>query len=500
MVGRLLPRSLPRLLPRLAGQAKRFAANDKGGVYSILGFGIIPLVAMLGLVTDAGRGYLVKSQLGQAVDAAALAGGRAMFQEYQSDDIHKYFEANFPSHFMGADVQPLNIDIAPAGDSVEVIATADVPTSFLQVLDIGNMTVTARAVVNRQVRGLELALVMDNTGSMRGGGKMDAMKDAAEDLIDILYGEREEVEDFYVSLVPYAAMVNVGSDHDDWLQGYNPASYGATNWKGCVEARIGDVGDPDDDQDSSDAPPTDGLWNPALWESTEGAYPGTGDNDWNNGNIDEANEAQNNGLGPNLGCGPAITPLITAKTDVLAAIDEMQPWHRGGTMANLGLAWGWRTISPQWRGLWGDDTPTFLPFDYGEEFMDKAVVLLTDGENQWYDWPGGLPGSPNGGTYPGADYTAYGRINEERLGDGIDTNWEAKNEINGRMANLCSAMKAQNIIIFTILFQVNDDDTETLYQNCATSSDHFFDADSNSELASVFQVIGTELANLRLSE
>ena len=45
-------------------------------------------------------------------------------------------------------------------------------------------------------------------------------------------------------------------------------------------------------------------------------------------------------------------------------------------MANLGLAWGWRTISPQWRGLWGGDTPDFLPFDYGESFMDKEIADL----------------------------------------------------------------------------------------------------------------------------
>ncbi len=478
----------------ILGCMKRFVANETGGVYAILGFGIIPLVAVLGLVTDAGRGYLVKSQLGQAVDAAALAGGRSMFQDYQEEDIQKYFEANFPVDFMGSEVAPLDIDIAPAGDSVEVTARAEVPTSFLQVLNISTMTVTARAVVNRQVRGLELALVMDNTGSMRSGGKMDAMKDAAADLIDILYGEREEVEDFYVSLVPYAAMVNIGNQHEDWLQGYDPADYGATAWKGCVEARAGTG------LDSNDQPPSDGLWTPALWPSTEGVYPSTGDNDWNNGNIDESNGAQNNGLGPNLGCGPAITPLIAQKSDVLAAIAGMQPWHRGGTMANLGLAWGWRTLSPQWQGLWGGDTPDFLPYDYGQSYRDKAVVLLTDGENQWYDWPGGLPGSPNGGTYPGADYTAYGRINEERLGSGINTNGEAKAEINSRMEELCEAMKAEGIVLFTILFQVNDSATESLYESCATSPSHFFDAESNSELASVFQTIGTELANLRLSE
>ncbi len=77
--------------------------------------------------------------------------------------------------------------------------------------------------------------------------------------------------------------------------------------------------------------------------------------------LKEDNDDQNDGTGPNLGCGPAITPLIASKTNVLAAIDEMLPWHRGGTMANLGLAWGWRVLSPSWRGLWGGATPADLP-------------------------------------------------------------------------------------------------------------------------------------------
>ena len=37
------------------------------------------------------------------------------------------------------------------------------------------------------------------------------MKDAATELIDILYGSRDEVENFYVGLVPYAATVNIGA-------------------------------------------------------------------------------------------------------------------------------------------------------------------------------------------------------------------------------------------------------------------------------------------------
>ena len=36
-----------------------------------------------------------------------------------------------------------------------------------------------------------------------------------------------------------------------------------------------------------------------------------------------------------------------------------------------------------WRGLWGG-TPT-LPLDYDTDFMEKVVVILTDGNNEFYD-------------------------------------------------------------------------------------------------------------------
>ncbi|MBT6404824.1 MAG: Flp pilus assembly protein TadG, partial [Rhodospirillaceae bacterium] len=54
-------------------------------------------------------------------------------------------------------------------------------------------------------------------------------------------------------------------------------------------------------------------------------------------------------------------------------------------MANLGLAWGWRVLSPAWQGLWGGATPSELPLDYDTPLMDKVAIMLTDGVNQWYD-------------------------------------------------------------------------------------------------------------------
>ena len=252
-----------------------------------------------------------------------------------------------------------------------------------------------------------------------------------------------------------------------------------------------------------------------------------GDNDWDPDGPESALKSDNDlyqdeGTGPNLGCGPAITPLVASKSTIQAAIDEMAPWHRGGTMANLGLVWGWRVLSPRWRGLWDGDLPDELPLAYEEQNMEKVVVLLTDGNNEWFDYPGttfkwggsggdnhykGLPGantyptSPTNfqTTWPGADYTAYGRLSEGRLG--TTNNGTARATINTRMLGLCTAMKAQGIIIYTLTFGPSPSTaTRDLYTACATEPDMYMHAATASTLQQNFVTIADELSALRIAE
>ncbi len=456
-----------------AGHVRRLLSDRRAASAVLLAASIVPLIGFVGMGVDGAKAYLVKARLSQALDAAALAGGKVMFSQNRAADIQKYFEANFPTGFMGATVDGPNIVEGPNGETLELSASVTVPMDFMKILGYDSITIAGESVVKRQARGMELVLVMDNTGSMRSGGKMDAMKTAASSLIDILYAGRESIPNFWVGLVPYAVAVNIGSQHSDWVQGLDPAAYQPTTWKGCVEARPAPL-------DSSDAPPSAGKWKPFF-------YPSASDNKWPP--VKEENYWQNNGTGPNLGCGPAISPLMASYSDVQAAIAEMQPWHRGGTMGNLGLAWGWRVISPQWRGLWGGNTPADLPKDYNDPLVDKVVVMLTDGVNQWYDHP---PSGPDK-----SDYGAYGRLGWGVLGTTNRT--LATAEINDRMMQVCNAMKAQGIEIYTITFQLSNTTTQNLYRDCATSPDHYFNSPTNEDLNLVFEAIGTQLTNLHLA-
>ena len=170
---------------------RRLLLEQRGGVAAIMGLAIIPLFAVVGLAIDTGRGYMLKSKLSYAIDAAGLAGGRAFETDLREEDIAMFFEANFPTGYMGSELLPGHpiVTFDDVNNRIIIQATATLPTHFMSVAGIPDFEVSARTVIQRELRGMELVLVMDNTGSMRGNGGMAAMKPAATDLIDILYGD-----------------------------------------------------------------------------------------------------------------------------------------------------------------------------------------------------------------------------------------------------------------------------------------------------------------------
>lgn len=465
--------------------AIRLREENRGSVFPLFAFSIIPLIGASGLAVDATKAFMVKDQLQKSIDAAALAAGNASSVDNMQGDAQQFFDANFHFDSSLAAHQAVNVVVDSIEDTIMITASADVPTSFMTVFGMDKISVSADTLVRRQTRGMELVLVIDNTGSMRWSGKLDAAKTAAADLVDIVYGNEETVEDLYVGLVPYVAFVNVGNSHTSWLRpvaagGRDLSDFSPTTWKGCVMARSGD-------DDRNDDPPAESIFDAYFWEDTIPHSSG-GDNSWiwGDGSF-HINEDHASGVGPNGGCADPIIPLQTSKTTVKTAIAGMEYWPRGGTHVNTGLVWGWRVISPRWRGLWGAPTPVELPLDYDNTQMEKVVVLLTDGNNEYIS-------SAIGGSH----YSAYGRI----VDFGFATIDDAEEELNDRTTDTCVAMKAQGIIMYTITFGSSPSAAiRTLMQNCATDPNtHYFHAPNNATLQTIFRAIGQQLSNLRIEK
>jgi Flp pilus assembly protein TadG len=518
----------------------RFARDEGGAVIILVAFVVIVLCLVAGVAIDAARGYLLKSRLSGALDAAGLAGARVMHltPAERDADIYAHFNANFPPGFMQSTVPPLTITTDAGSKVLTLTATASVGTTLMRVIGRDNIGVAARAVIRRETRGLEVIMVLDNTGSMceDACAKLNALKAAATDLVNTLYGTEERIPNLWVGLVPFVHSVNVGNQHADWLlqapldAGGNPpphphvnqsacnANYtskticqqapldayhvsyytGAPNyapanipWKGCVEARVR----PDDGADINDDPPSVRPFRPHFFPETRVRHSYSGsprDNPWT---ATSTNEVANNGRGPNIGCGIPIQGLTDSKTTIQTAIDSMESFFYGGTSIKHGMAWGWRALSPRWKGLWGGD-PT-LPKDYTEPLMDKAVILLTDGVHVFWDRKS-FPGPEIG------DYTSHGRRTWGRLhnagGTPLTSKTAAQAEMDRRLTLTCNAMKTAGIAIYTIMLQVNDTDLQDLFRNCASNPAYFFEAPSSSDLSEIFQAIANDLAQLRIAE
>jgi hypothetical protein len=155
----------------------------------------------------------------------------------------------------------------------------------------------------------------------------------------------------------------------------------------------------------------------------------------------------------------------------------------GNTHIGLGAAWGWRMLSPRWRGLWGGEmNANALPLDYNTPKMSKAAIIMTDGDNT-------IDNSNRGG---------YWYLSNGKLGTTNQSN--AETQLDTRLGKVCTSMKNNNIIVYTISFGSVSSASQTMLRNCASQADFYFPSPSSSDLAAAFQAIGDSLSSLRVSK
>ena len=212
---------------------------------------------------------------------------------------------------MGATVPDPVVTKDDAAGTVTLTVTATLPTSFMRIFSVDQIQVSGRTVIQRENRGLELVMILDNTGSMRhspsagGQKKIYSLRDAANQLVDILYGGNETVENLWVGLVPYVTQVNVGAAHSSWLKSsFDPDTFLPDVWNACVLVREG--------LDESDTPPTSDATRFYPYNYDSGA-----DNTWPpvmpalGGESGWTKKPNQNGYwkGPNVGCPDPVLPL-----------------------------------------------------------------------------------------------------------------------------------------------------------------------------------------------
>lgn len=468
---------------------------ENAAVMPLFAISLLPILFLTAMVIDITRVTLVNTQIAYACDAAAISAVRYNVNDMTANAT-KFFYANYKQGKYGVNVTP-TITIAPDNSYVEVSVQAQSPALFAGVLGQNFLNVSGYSKVKRELASSQIALVLDVTGSMAFNGKIDGLRTAATNLVNTIFEDSDTLPNVAVSIVPYIATVNIGPQHTNWLSSLSALSLFPTNnqWEGCVGAI--DTGTTAD----TDAPPSlTRKWPIYFAQSTYGAaYSTLRDNDWGlnaNGTLRVYQTVPGINVGPNRSCPPALVPLTNVKQTLLNRINTFtlaNIRYGAGTFGNLGLVWGWNTISPRWTGLW--DGPV-QPTDNNTSTL-KSIVIVTDGENNWTDQPGYNPlGDPIAYAMGSATVSLSNRTRVNTLN--VTSTSSMASLIDSRVASLCTRIKDSGIQIFTVTFQVSSNNAKTLYRNCATKPEWAFQADSSQELYDHFSTIASQLKKITI--
>lgn len=460
--------SLSRLSFRLKS-ARSFWSDRNGDVAALFGLMAIVLFLMIGGAVDFGRWIHARNHTISAMDAAVLAGGRSL----QVDgDINAavaaaqaYYNENIKNRL------PLKSDsitfvVTDDGMAVTATGNASIETPFLSLAHINELAILDEAGVDYSkseiaVGGnaginLEISMMLDVTGSMEGDRIAD-LKVAAKDLIDIVVWDDQSQYSSRVALVPFSEGIRLPVSALAAARGTPESTYTYQYWKNgrlrsrnyyltdCVAERIGP-------EKYTDATPGSGDYVTSIYVRSSSAT-----------------------CLPNSDA--VIQPLSNDKASLKASIDALTT--NGGTAGQLGTAWSWYTLSPNWNGLWTNANNQAVAYDTPE--TKKIAILMTDGEFN-------------------TEYYSMNSNNNRVVGvEGYSTS-SGNGSSTTQARSLCTAMKTAGITVYTVGFGLSEGSAAaTTMAECATDSSKAFTAEDGEQLKQSFRAIALELSKLRLS-
>lgn len=197
----------------------RFWRSTSGNFAMMFAVSLPLVLTGVGFALDVSNMMTAKSNLQNALDSAVLAASRLADKSTSRDDLFNgYFKANTSEQ--GNLVNPTaHLTVEQGVNYIKTTATAsaDVALNFGFVFGKnGHLSVKASAF--ESTAKLEVALALDNTGSM-GDANMKALRDAANDLITTLQDEKKNKPERKIraALVPFVTAVNIKSAGENYL-------------------------------------------------------------------------------------------------------------------------------------------------------------------------------------------------------------------------------------------------------------------------------------------
>jgi Flp pilus assembly protein TadG len=216
--------TMTAILTRACALLCGFAASRRGNVAMMFGIALVPLTIATGAGLDYARASLAKSQMTDALDAAALAVGSGGMT---SDQVQKAAQAYLDANYKGAGTPPqVQITNYDSKGSVTLSASSAVTTTLLNVAGVKTIAIQTSSTVVWGQSKLWVALVLDNSGSMcqpdnqpcvndtNIKSKIYQLKAATKTMLTKLQGASTNAGDVMVGIVPFNREVHVPFNSD----------------------------------------------------------------------------------------------------------------------------------------------------------------------------------------------------------------------------------------------------------------------------------------------
>lgn len=488
----------------LRNRVARFCQDENGNITYLALAGTVVMMVFGGIGIDMMYAELKRTTMQNTLDRAVLAATDLDNPLAPQATVTSYFDA------MGIDGSLVNVqhETDLQGRVVSASGAHTMPAKFLELAVVaanagavmqdneelqtqaglnqavkvpqklsGNttMTITADATAAERRNKVEVSLILDISGSMADNGKMQDLQVAANQFVDTVLANDDDLVS--VSLVPYSEHVNPGPDiaphfDVDWRHGYSH----------CLEF------------------PDNEFGNVTL--NTNITYEQMQHYQWNYSGQNDLTDT----LCPQYSY-ERIRPFSQDANALKSQINQLQP--RAGTSIFLGMKWGAGLLDPSSQWLVNeladdgivDETVRGRPSPYSDTETVKTIVLMTDGQHdrsmRIQDWAYDSDSEVqlwanynfwyyiiNWGYYSYRNYFYTQKYHAE-LGDSL-------------LDDICDAAKDQNIVVWTIGFDVQDHGANVM-QQCATSPAHFFRVNSET-IDDAFSSIARTITQLRLTQ
>ncbi|APE42107.1 hypothetical protein BOO69_00795 [Sulfitobacter alexandrii] len=494
----MAPISGSAVLRALKSRLATVARREEGSITILACFMVVIMLMVCGISVDMMRHEMDRSRLQATADRAVLAAA-ALNQPLSPEDVvSDYFTKSGIRDF----ASNVNVSEGLSFRTVTVGASTTMATQFMDYFGVDTLNVPALATAEDRVPNVEISLVLDISGSMRYSNRMNDLRPAAAEFLDIVLDDANR-QKTSVTLVPYAGQTNPGPFMFDRLNGVRYPAAPLDEADGGIPEQLSHGTLPADAEGGRGSDETIRYVFPNVSSCLDIGTDGFGSAALPSGALyPQTPHFMNWTIAGNVmdwGWCPqdqtAIQYLSNDREGLKSLINTMR--MHDGTGTHYAMKWAVSMLDPSSRGAVsalanaGLAAPEFIgrPAPYDDETTQKYIILMTDGQITEQVRPTDTmdPDNP-------VRELQRGRNGETEVISSAGTNV-------GSFFQQCDLAKNRSprpIVIYTIAFDAPGVPEQQM-RDCASSPSHFFSADGDS-IADVFEAIAYQIRQLRLTQ